>query len=177
MSTVESTDDNMDVEPIVEGTTGQLTSKRRGRQAYPRDAQGRIIRPDGTVGTRPVATRSRVNLEDQINGFVSLVNTLVIAFRPIMALDPIEQNALVKALNQQAQTSPRFRKYLEKALSGYGSANLFGVVAMIAVRRVARTSLIPIPADSPIKAQDIDNMCGALLAASTGKTITSLQAA
>jgi hypothetical protein len=150
--------------------------KRRGRQPYPRDAAGNIVRPDGSKGKAPT-TRARVNLEDQINGFISLVNTVVMAFKPIMALDPIEQTALAKALNQQCQVSPKFRKYLEKALAGYGSANLFGVVAMIAVRRVARADLLPIPKDSPMKAQDIDNMCGALLMASTGKMVSSLNVA
>lgn len=140
---------------------------RRGRQPYPRDEAGNIIRPDGSTKKAATGTRSRINLEEQISGFLTLVNMLVMAYKPIMALDQMEQVALAKALNQQAQVSPKFRKYLEKALSGVGSANLLGVVAMITVRRVARAGVLP--ADGPVKPQDIDNMCGALLLASTGK--------
>jgi hypothetical protein len=145
--------------------------KHRGRTAYPRDpVTGEIIRPDGSKGRTPGRPRTKISLEAQLDGFVTLVNTLVIAFKPLYALDQIEKVALVKALDQQCQTSPRFRKYIEKFLQGAGGVNLLGVVAIIAVRRVARTGAIPLPVDSPISAQDIDNMAGGLLFAMTTGT-------
>jgi hypothetical protein len=143
--------------------------KRRGRQAYPRDpVTGAIIRPEGAKA--PGRPRTKISLEAQLDGFVTLVNTLVIAFKPLYALDQIEKVALVKALDQQCQTSPRFRKYIEKFLQGAGGVNLLGVVAIIVGRRVARSGAIPIPAESPINAQEIDNMGGALLFAMTTGT-------
>jgi hypothetical protein len=175
--------DTSDVsEEFASGSIDVAPKQSRSGRRFERDAQGRVLNSDGSIrkargtstGTGTSTTRTRVNLEDQISGFIQLINTVVMAFKPIMALEPIESLALAKALNQQCQTSPKFRKYLEKALAGYGSANLFGVVAMIAVRRVARADLLPIPADSPMKAQDIDNMCGALLMASTGKAVSGL---
>lgn len=43
--------------------------KRRGRQPYPRDAEGRIIRPDGTTGPKTY-TRSKDRLGVDPNAFV-----------------------------------------------------------------------------------------------------------
>ena len=167
MSTIDPKTDEVKFDEVADITPE--APKRRGRQAYPRDPiTGAIIRPDGAK--TPGRPRSKISLEAQLDGFVTLVNTLVIAFKPLYALDQIEKSALVKALDQQCQTSPRFRKYIEKFLQGAGGVNLLGVVAIIAARRVARSGAIPLPADSPISAQDIDNMAGGLLFAMTTGT-------
>jgi hypothetical protein len=99
---------------------------------------------------------------------------LVTAFKPGYQLDPVEQKALVQALDQQCQTSPRFRKVIEKFLLAGGGVNLIGVVALIAVRRVARADLLPIPADSPISGANIDNLAGAFLTGLTQKSFNTL---
>jgi hypothetical protein len=99
---------------------------------------------------------------------------LVGAFKPGYELDQVEKSALVKALDQQCQTSPKFRKYVEKFLVGAGGVNLIGVVVLIAVRRVARANLVPVPADSPLQGKDIDNIAGTLLMALTQKQVPSL---
>ena len=150
-------------------------NKRRGRQPYPRDPiTGEMIRPDGSKGKVQGRPRSKISLEAQLDGFVTLINMLVGAFKPGYELDPIEKVALVKALDQQCQTSPKFRKYIEKFLVGAGGINLVGVVLLIVVRRVARAELVPIPADAKLKNTDIDNIAGTLLTALTTKQATSL---
>lgn len=163
---------------IVDGEiTGEVTEdvapKRRGRQPYPRDpVTGAIIRPEGAKA--PGRPRSKGSIEAQISGFVTLINLLVRAFKPDYALDQVEQTALVKALDQQCQTSPKFRKYLEKIVAGSGNVNLIGVALIIVSRRVARAGLIPIPSDAPITASQLDDMGGALLYAMTTGNVTSL---
>lgn len=144
--------------------------RRRGRQPYPRDTAGNIIRPDGTTSKPVGRPRSKISLEAQLDGFVTLVNTLILAYKPLYALDPIEKAALVKALDQQCQTSPKFRKYIEKFLQGAGGVNLLGVVLIIVSRRALRANLLPMPADAPIQPRDLDNMAGAMLFAMTQGT-------
>ena len=146
-------------------------TKRRGRQPYPRDPiTGEMIRPDGSKGKTAGKPRSKISLEAQLDGFVTLVNTFVLAFKPLYGLDQLEKSALVKALDQQCQTSPKFRKYIEKFLQGAGGVNLLGVVLIIVSRRVLRANLIPIPDEAPIHAAELDNMAGALLFAMTTGT-------
>jgi hypothetical protein len=152
--------------------------KRRGRKPgfrMPRDEYGNVIRSDGT--TRSTTTRSRsASLESQLTGFVVLINTFVMAFQPRMALDLVEQTALVKALDAQCQASPKFRKYVESVVKGLGGVSLMGVVALIIARRVIRAGVLPIPENDQIKPQNIDDLLGSILFASTGKTpITSMQ--
>ena len=167
MSTINPETDEVSFDEVAD--IAPATPKHRGRQAYPRDPiTGAIIRPDGAKS--PGRPRSKISLEAQLDGFVTLVNTLVIAFKPLYALDQIEKSALVKALDQQCQTSPKFRKYIEKFLQGAGGVNLLGVALIIIGRRVARSGALPIPADSPINAHEIDNMGGALLFAMTTGT-------
>ena len=148
--------------------------KRRGPKPYPRDEAGNIIRSDGSKGKAPGRPRSRVSLEAQLDAFVTLVNILVGSFRPGYELEPFEQSALVKSLDQQCQTSPKFRKYVEKFLVGGGGINLLGVVGLIAARRIARANLIPIPEGSPLDNEKIDNMAGLFLQKLTTKTVTGL---
>lgn len=145
--------------------------KRHGRPKLPRDPiTGEIIRADGSKGKPTTRARSKISLETQLDGFVTLVNTFVIAFRPVYALDQVEKVALVKALDQQCAASPKFRKYIEKFLQAGGGVNLLGVVAIIVGRRAVRAGAVPLPEGSPITPQDLDNMAGGLLFAMTTGT-------
>jgi hypothetical protein len=99
---------------------------------------------------------------------------LVMAYKPLYALDPTESAALVQALLQQCTISPRFRKYVEKLLSGTGSASLVVVVGIIAIRRVARADVLPLSNDGPLTGQQVDNMLGMFLQGMNGRKVTSL---
>ena len=166
---------------VMEDFSGEVApreEKHRGRPRgfrMPRDENGNVIRSDGTIrATRGASTR-KASLESQLTGFVTLVNTLVMAFRPDMALDQIEQTALIKALDAQCQASPKFRKYVESIVKGLGGVNLMGVIVIIVARRVVRSGALPIPENGPATPGQIDNLLGAVLFASTGKTpITSM---
>ena len=144
--------------------------KKRGRQPYPRDAAGNIIRPDGSTSKpsgRPA--KSRGSLETQIGGFLTMWNTPIRMMLPLYALDPVEIEALAKALDMQCQTSPRFRKYMESALKGIGGVSLIGVLAVIVGRRVVRADLVPIPTEAPVNKEQIDAMLGGVLSMSIAK--------
>ena len=70
-------------------------TKRRGRQPYPRDPiTGEMIRPDGSKGKTAGKPRSKISLEAQLDGFVTLVNMLAGAFKPGYELDQIEKSGL-----------------------------------------------------------------------------------
>jgi hypothetical protein len=88
---------------------------------------------------------------------------------PLYALDPVEIEALAKALDMQCQTSARFRKYMESALKGIGGVSLIGVLAVIIGRRVVRADLVPIPTEAPINKEQIDAMLGGVLSMSIAK--------
>jgi hypothetical protein len=152
------------------------TPKRRGRQPYPRDAAGNIIRPDGTTSKPVGRPKTKASLEMQISGFVTLINMFVNSFKPDFALDPVESAALIKAIDQECQVNARFRKYVESLVKGVGGANLLGVVILIVGRRVVRAGVLPIPDESPIDAKAIDNLMGTILQATSQKSITSLNA-
>jgi len=149
--------------------------KKRGRQPYPRDAAGNIIRPDGSTSKPQGRPKSKASLESQISSFVMLINMFVMSFKPDFALDQTESTALIKAIDQECQVNARFRKYVESLVKGVGGANLLGVVILIVGRRAVRANLLPIPSDSPINASSIDNLLGTILSATTmQKPITSL---
>jgi hypothetical protein len=148
--------------------------KKRGRQPYPRDAAGNIIRPDGSTSKPAGRPKTKGSLENQISGFVTLVNMFVMSFKPDMALDQIESTALVRALDQECQANARFRKYMESIVKVGGGANLLSVVVLIVGRRAARANLLPMPDESPIKNADIDRMCGALIATTVNKPFSGL---
>ena len=92
---------------------------------------------------------SRRSLETQIGGLLFVANTFVMAIPPLRAdaLDTVELTALAKAIDLQCRTSPRFRKYVEAALSSGSGAGLVGVILMIAARRAARHNLIGVPTE------------------------------
>ena len=175
MSIIGSNEDTLDTS--FEADVEPSEPKRRGRKAYPRDSAGNIIRPDGTTSKPTGRPKSKASLEAQISGFVTLINMFVTSFKPDYALDQVEANALVKAIDQECQANARFRKYVESVVKGVGGANLIGVALIIIGRRVVRANLLPIPDESPIKAKEIDNLLGTILyATSATKPIASLNA-
>ncbi len=99
--------------------------------------------PKSEPKSPPQGIRS-VNLEKTIAAqLVSLNFFVLLSPWKEDALNEEEIFALAKALNNQAQSSPRFKKALEMAMSGASSGELLGVVMMIIVRRAARHNMIP----------------------------------
>lgn len=132
---------------------GRRPSKRAARRSAP---------------ARKPSTRS---LKPEIAAFLTLANQLVLmsplGTRPFAAtvdpnvvpekigdeLDAAEIAALSAALDAQAMRSPRFRKYLERALGVGASGQLFGVIGIIATRRASRHGIVPPMLDPILGAQ------------------------
>jgi hypothetical protein len=167
MSIIGGGDDNDTLITEFDKDVDPQTPKRRGRQPYPRDENGNIIRPDGTTSKPVGRPKTKASLEMQISGFVTLINMFVQSFKPSMALDQTESTALIKAIDAECQVNARFRKYVESVVKGAGSVNLLSVVLIIVGRRVVRAGVLPIPEDSPIQAPAIDNLLGTILSATT----------
>jgi hypothetical protein len=106
--------------------------------------------PPRRSGRRPPA--SKASLETQIGSLLTFANFFVMSIGPIRndALDQYEIVALAKALDQQAKTSPRFRRYLEAMLGAGAGASLVGLIVMIGARRAARHGVMPIETDALI---------------------------
>jgi hypothetical protein len=167
MSIIGGGDDNDTLITEFDKDVDPQVPKRRGRQPYPRDASGNIIRPDGTISKPVGRPKTKASLEMQISGFVTLINMFVLSFKSSMALDQTESTALIKAIDAECQVNARFRKYVESIVKGAGSVNLLSVVLIIVGRRVVRAGVLPIPDDSPVKADAIDNLLGTILSATT----------
>jgi hypothetical protein len=135
---------------------------------------GRKVRPPGTQapidetapkrnGASPKTTprastsKSTRSLETQIGATLVVINMMVASVPRLNAdaLDATEIQALAKSIDLQCKTSPRFRKYVEAALSAGSGAGLLGVCIMIGARRAARHEIIP---------REFDNAFGSLLA-------------
>ncbi len=130
--------------------------RRRGRPPGSRNTGARVGRP------------RKVALETQIGAFLVTVN-MPLQLVPALqrdALDPLEIQALAKAINQQCEASPRFRKYVEQALKVQGSTNIIAVLAVIAARRGVRHNLLPIPEDNQagLTPEGVDALLGGVVA-------------
>lgn len=90
------------------------------------------------------------SLEAQIGALIVMVNLTIQSIPPLRqdAMDVYEMEALAKAIDLQAKTSPRFRRYLEALLSAGSGAGLIGIMAMIGARRAARHGLMPAEVDA-----------------------------
>ncbi len=115
--------------------------------------------------TPPKASTNSRSLKTQIGGLLMTVNMglMIVPSARVMALDTNEIDALATALEAQAKTSPRFKKYLDAALAATAGGQLMGVVAIIGARRAARLGLLG--ENGPMA----DQMLGGLLA----KEVTS----
>lgn len=107
--------------------------------------------------TSRASNARRRSLKPQIAGTLMMFNLALTVVPPLRrdVLDEVEINALAEALDEQARQSPRFRKYLEAALSATGGGQLVGILAIIGARRASRHGALP---------PEIDGQLGALLA-------------
>ena len=136
--------------------SGEPIKRRRGRPPGSKNK---------TYGGQPVGSRGprRGSLEKEVGALLFMVN-MPLSMVPMLqkdALDPIEIQALAKAIDQQCATSPTFRKYVEQALKVQGGTSLVAVVGMIAARRVVRHDVIPESTLEPIGGKDsVDLLIG-----------------
>lgn len=87
--------------------------------------------------------RSRKSLREPIEKFLLTVNMLLSVWQPKDALDAVEIGALATAIDEQAKTSPRFRRAIETLLATTGGASLLPVLAIIVGRRLSRHGVLP----------------------------------
>lgn len=136
-------------------------AKKRGRQA-------------GSTNSGSSRVSRKGSLEKEIGALLVMVN-LPLQMVPALqkdALDHVELTALAKALDQQCQTSPTFRKYVEQLLKVQGGTSLVAVVAMIAARRAIRHEILPVEIPEEIGgAAGVDMMIGQAIAATTNMSI------
>jgi hypothetical protein len=133
--------------------TGSPFKTADNPQAPPPRRRGRP--PGSGVG------RKRKSLKTEIGGTLTMFN-MGLQLSPFKrdALDDLEIEALSTALDEQAKSSPQFRKYLEYAIGITGAGgSLTGVVVMIAARRAARHGILP---------PEFDGQIGMLLAMTSG---------
>lgn len=127
-------------------------------------------RPSGsTTSGKPDSTprRQTVNLESQIGAAILAVNIPLSFALPKDALDMVEVQALAKALNDEANRSPRFKKMLEQFLKVQGGTSLILVIAAIAGRRVVRHNIITLP--EAITPDQADALLGGFISMTTNK--------
>lgn len=120
-----------------------MTVNFRQAADVPPDSAPRRGRPPGGGGDARKPRVSRASLRKQIDGLVVSINAIIEQLRPADALDGAEIATLVKALDEQAKTSPKFRRGLEAILSATGGASLVPVLGIIAARRLSRHRVIP----------------------------------
>jgi hypothetical protein len=136
--------------------------KRRGKNRPGYDS----AQTKGPSGTRTTRSYSG-SLENQLGAFLVTVNAPLMLFASRDALDPVEIQALAKALDQEAQRSPRFKKYLQQALAIQGGTSLLLVIAAIAGRRVVRHNLVEVPA--PLGNDGVDAALGGIISMTIAK--------
>lgn len=80
----------------------------------------------------------------RIGGMLTMFN-MALQVSPLRgdALDPLEIDALSKALDDEARKSPTFARYLDIALGVGGAGGIWSVLALIAMRRGARHGILP----------------------------------
>lgn len=146
---------------------GSIKLKKDGTPAKKR---GR--RSGTTSGPR---LTSKGSLETQIGAMLWTIN-IPLQMVPVLqrdAMDAVEIQALAKAIDQQCQVSPTFRKYVEAALKAQGGTSLIAVVGIMGTRRALRHNIVPIP-DEVGGPQAMDAMLGGVLSTIvTGKPINS----
>lgn len=106
------------------------------QDAVPKRGRGR---PRGSGG------RPRKSLVKEIEGLISLLNSVARIGAPKDALDSVEVATLAKAIDEEAKRSPRFRKALETLLAASGGTSLGMVIGIIIGRRMARHNLFGVP--------------------------------
>ena len=169
-----------DVKPP-ELTAESVASTPEAPYGYKDDGTPRIRRPKGYrslpgwENSEPAKGGSRGrtprrggsgSLETQVGAFLFTVNAPFAMFLPSDALDPVEIQALAKAIDQECQRNATFRKYVVQMLAVQGGTSLLLVVAAIAGRRVIRHNLIEIPA--PVGNDGADAALGGIISVISG---------
>jgi hypothetical protein len=192
-------------EPIPTAEIATPLPKRPGR-APALNPDGTRKHPPRPAGNRrgktprkPSASRPRTpkSLAPVIGAFLALINGAVIVSplgtRPVVAitdpnviperigdeLDAVEIAALASAIDAQCRRSPRFRKYVESALSAGSGGTLITVIGLIAARRLARHGVLPANIDimgGIVLSADLDSLASIMPApattdAETGETV------
>lgn len=135
-------------------------------EAKPKRSPGRP-RADGSPAQSrrsPTGQFSRRDLKTEIAGALMAANIVVLMIPPVSgdALDMTEVDALATAMAEEAKRNARFAKLVDAMLRATGSAGLFGVVGIIAARRMARHGAFGLT-------RDVDAQLGTLLGISVGK--------
>lgn len=117
-------------------------------------------RPKGSTNTGGGTTRRprSTSLKNQIGGLLITLNMPLAMFFAKDALDQVEIEALATSIDAQAQSNPRFKKYVEQAIQGVGGTSLIAVVAMIVARRAVRHDILPVPPE--VGKDNIDGLIG-----------------
>jgi hypothetical protein len=152
----------LEAEPL----TVAETPKRRGRPPLSdEEKERRRLEREATGTYTRRTTKSLASLENRIGAFLFTINVPLQFLVKQDALDPIEVNALAKAINEECTHNATFRKYVETALKVQGTTSLVAVIGIIAGRRVVRHSEqlnITIPDELGGK-NGVDAMLGATL--------------
>lgn len=90
----------------------------------------------------PRKSTPKRNLENGLAQMLVMANLMATPFLGSDAMDDAEILVLARAMNDQANKSPRFRKIVEGALTASGAGGLLGVVVIIGGRRLARHRVI-----------------------------------
>ena len=156
--------------PTPEPIAGEEPKRRRGRPPGSKNK---------TYGGQPVGSRGRRanSLEKEIGGLLVVIN-MPLQMVPMLqrdALDQTEITALAKAIDQECQNNPTFRKYVEQALKVQGGTNLLFIVAAIVGRRVIRHDLVTIP-DEMGGNEAVDAVIGQAIAVSTNLSVFKVTA-
>lgn len=119
----------------------------------PKRGPGRPRRDGSAPGTPRSAPLPAVNIQESVAGILMTINlTFMVAGGfgvPLDrdAFDDVEIHALSTAIADQCKASPAFKRYVLAAIGVTGGAGLFGVIAIVAMRRAARHGMLPAEAD------------------------------
>ncbi len=100
----------------------------------------------------PATKRRARSLEPQIGAALTTLNLAFWAIPPLRddALEAVEIEALAKAIDAQARTSPTFRRYLVIALEATSGGQLMMVLVVIGARRLSRHGFLPAEVDAAL---------------------------
>lgn len=121
---------------------------RKASEAFPATADAPPRRGPGRPrGDSSPRRSSAKSLRKGIDGLIVALNAIIAQLRPADQLDGVEIATLVKAIDEQAKASPKFRRGLESILSATGGTALIPVIGIIAARRLSRHRVIPAAID------------------------------
>ena len=122
-------------------------------------------------GAKAAPKSSRRSLRKELDSLVTFINLPVSIIAPQDALDPIEQAALVDALDAEAKRSARFHKVLEGLVAFSSGGSLPIILGTIASRRAARHGVF-----GPQLGSLVDGLGGQYLAMTNAKPSEAAEA-